>query len=114
VPHRAFGARFLLAGVPKLVQDLLGFVGPFASQYIIEWLEIDGAPFYVGAVWAVALFLGPFLQSVFVNQYFAMTFNTGMQVRRSASELGRERHRESTHVYMCPYACLHVEAKAFA
>ena len=81
-PCRSFGWRFFLAGIPKFIQDLLGFVGPFASQYIIEWLSDADAPYYVGFAWALALFFGPFLQTMFVNQYFTLTFNTGMHVRR--------------------------------
>ena len=77
---RSFGRRFYLAAIPKFIQDLLGFVGPFASSYIIEWLDDPNAAYYVGFMWALALFFGPFLQTVFVNQYFALTFNTGMHV----------------------------------
>ena len=39
--------------------------------------SLDGA----GYIYAVLLFVAPFLQTVFVNQYFYLTFNTGMQVR---------------------------------
>ena len=77
---RAFGRQFFLAAIPKLLQDLLGFVGPFASTYIIEWLSME-SPFWIGLVWAFALLLAPFLQTVFVNTYFKITFNTGMHVR---------------------------------
>ena len=55
-------------------------MGPFASTYIIEWLSME-SPFWIGLVWAFALLLAPFLQTVFVNTYFKITFNTGMHVR---------------------------------
>ena len=84
-PTSAFGFNFLWAAAPKLAADLLGFVGPFASQYIIEWLETPEAPYWIGFAWAFALLLAPFLQTVFVNQYFLIAFNTGMHVRAPAS-----------------------------
>jgi len=69
------------AAAPKLAADLLGFVGPFASMYIIEWLEDTEAPPETGFYWAFALFVAPFLQTICTNQYFKIAFNTGMHVR---------------------------------
>jgi len=69
------------AAAPKLAADLLGFVGPLASMYIIEWLEDEEAPPSTGFYWAAALFMAPFLQTLCTNQYFKIAFNTGMHVR---------------------------------
>jgi hypothetical protein len=69
------------AAAPKMAADILGFVGPFASQYIIKWLEDPDADYAVGFYWAFALFAAPFLQTIFTNQYFKIAFNTGMHVR---------------------------------
>lgn len=79
--RHAFGFRFMLAGIPKLTYDLLGFLPPLAMSNIIAWLEDDTAANYVGYVYALVIFLAPFLQTILGNQYFYMTFNTGMQVR---------------------------------
>lgn len=46
--RKTFGARFLLAGIPKLMQDLLGFIPPLVMSRIIGWLEDPSASSYEG------------------------------------------------------------------
>lgn len=78
--YRTFGTRFILAGIPKLLADILGFIAPLVMQRIIYWLESD-EPMWIGYTCAAAMFLAPFLQSVFSNLYFINTIKTGMRVR---------------------------------
>jgi len=53
---------------------------------IIIWLESDD-PMYVGYLYALGLFLAPFLQSIIQNHYFYQTFRTGMNVRAAVVSL---------------------------
>jgi hypothetical protein len=64
---RAFGGTFYVAGVFKLGQDLLGFVGPQLLSFLIVFVSSTD-PAWHGYGLAVALFAAAELQSILLHQ----------------------------------------------
>ncbi|GAA6102451.1 ATP-binding cassette sub-family C member 10 isoform X1 [Tachysurus ichikawai] len=70
VLHKAFGPRYYLLGVLKLMASLLAFAGPLLLSWLVGFMETEGAPLSRG-VWCVvglfsSTFLAAFLRNVFV------------------------------------------------
>lgn len=72
VLHKAFGPRYYLLGVLKLMASLLAFAGPLLLSWLVGFMETEGAPLSRGVWCAVGLFsstfLAAFLRNVFVFQ----------------------------------------------
>lgn len=70
VLHKAFGPRYYLLGVLKLMASLLAFAGPLLLSWLVGFMETEGAPLSRGVWCAVGLFsstfLAAFLRNVFV------------------------------------------------
>ena len=70
--RKAFGYNMYIAGICKLLGDLLGFVGPICLNYLVKYLENpDTALFYpkfYGYILASVLFLSTVLQSLLLHQ----------------------------------------------
>ncbi|XP_046714407.1 ATP-binding cassette sub-family C member 10, partial [Silurus meridionalis] len=102
VLHKAFGPRYYLLGVLKLVASLLAFAGPLLLSWLVGFMETDGAPLSRGVWCAVGLFsstlLAAFLRNVFVFEVSKVSLQARAAVvstiyakalRVSSSELAR-------------------------
>ncbi|KAI5626621.1 multidrug resistance-associated protein 7 isoform X1, partial [Silurus asotus] len=102
VLHKAFGPRYYLLGVLKLVASLLAFAGPLLLSWLVGFMETDGAPLSRGIWCAVGLFsstlLAAFLRNVFVFEVSKVSLQARAAVvstiyakalRVSSSELAR-------------------------
>ena len=78
---RSFGFSFVIGGLYKLVQDILGFVPPFLLNYVISFLQNPDAPGWQGYMYAVAMLVSATVQSIFLHQYFQRITMTGLQLR---------------------------------
>ncbi|KAM9362938.1 ATP-binding cassette sub-family C member 10 [Symphorus nematophorus] len=70
VLHKAFGLRYYVLGVLKVVVDMLSFSGPLLLNSLVNFMEEEGAPVSTGVWCAVGLFvtslLSAFLRNIFV------------------------------------------------
>ena len=67
VLHKAFGLRYYMLGVLKLVVNMLGFTGPLLLSSLVTFMEEDDAPVSRGALCALGLFATTLLSSVLRN-----------------------------------------------
>lgn len=102
VLHRAFGPRYYLLGVLKLMASLLAFAGPLLLSWLVGFMETDGAPLSRGVWCAVGLFsstfLAAFIRNIFVFEVSKVALEARAAVvstiyvkalRVSSSELAR-------------------------
>ena len=80
--HHAFGLYFYAAAIPKLLYDILNFVGPLVLGWIITYLDSDDDPIWYGIMLAGVLLVTYAAKALLINQYFHIGFRTGMHVRR--------------------------------
>ena len=77
----AFGPRFGLAGLLKLVHDLLQFMSPVLIRAIIQFLKQPSKPLRQGVGLALLLLLSNVLQSLCIQNYFQLVMRSGLHVR---------------------------------
>eukprot|EP01119_Soliformovum_irregulare_P026270 TRINITY_DN9993_c3_g2_i1.p1 TRINITY_DN9993_c3_g2~~TRINITY_DN9993_c3_g2_i1.p1 ORF type:complete len:1457 (+),score=483.96 TRINITY_DN9993_c3_g2_i1:233-4372(+) len=77
---KAYGKEFFIAGVFKLMQDLLMLVGPILLQSIIQFIT-SIQPNYMGFLYVALMFLASVGQSLSLHRYFHMGFRVGMQAK---------------------------------
>ncbi|EQC37405.1 hypothetical protein SDRG_05009 [Saprolegnia diclina VS20] len=78
---RAFGRRFVAAGVLRLIRDVLQFVGPFVIHRVIAYLCNPLAPESDGLICVAAIFIAGNLQAFCFRNYMYYVFETGLLVR---------------------------------
>ncbi|EDV20618.1 uncharacterized protein TRIADDRAFT_60846 [Trichoplax adhaerens] len=78
---RAYGGTFLLAGLMKLVQDMLVFVNPQLLRQLIAFTADKSIPTWTGFAYTFLLFGTAFVQSCVLHQYFHGCLVTGMRIR---------------------------------
>lgn len=78
--HHSFGWHFYAAAIPKLIYDVLNFVGPLVLGWIIIYLDSDD-PVWYGILLACILLVTYAAKALLINQYFHIGFRTGMHVR---------------------------------
>ncbi|KAJ8284525.1 hypothetical protein COCON_G00033750 [Conger conger] len=70
VLHRAFGMKFYLLGILKLVGNMLGFAGPLLLSSLVNFMEVGQAPVNQGLWCCLGLFastsLSAFLRNIFL------------------------------------------------
>ncbi|KAF3852742.1 hypothetical protein F7725_006097 [Dissostichus mawsoni] len=69
VLHKAFGLRFYLLGVLKVVVNMLSFSGPLLLGSLVNFMEDEEAPISLGVWCSVGLFITTLLTS-FLNNIF--------------------------------------------
>ncbi|XP_071395438.1 ATP-binding cassette sub-family C member 10 [Centroberyx affinis] len=102
VLHKAFGLRYYMLGLLKLVGNMLGFAGPLLLSSLVAFMEEEGAPVSWGAWCALGLFasslLSAFLQNIFVFEVSKVALSAraalvsaiyGKALRVSGSSLAR-------------------------
>lgn len=67
VLHKAFGPRYYMLGVLKLLGNMLGFAGPLLLSSLVGFMERPGAPVSQGAWCALGLFASTLLSAVLRN-----------------------------------------------
>lgn len=67
VLHKAFGFRYYMLGVLKVVVNMLNFAGPLILSSLVNFMEEEGAPLSWGVWCTLGLFAATLLSSVFRN-----------------------------------------------
>uniref|UniRef100_A0A8C4HSN9 ATP-binding cassette sub-family C member 10 n=1 Tax=Dicentrarchus labrax TaxID=13489 RepID=A0A8C4HSN9_DICLA len=67
VLHKAFGLRYYILGVLKVVVNMLSFAGPLLLSSLVNFMEEEGAPVSTGVWCALGLFATTLLSSVLRN-----------------------------------------------
>lgn len=67
VLHKAFGLRYYMLGVLKVVISMLSFAGPLLLSSLVNFMEEEGAPVSTGVWCAVGLFATTLLSSILRN-----------------------------------------------
>ncbi|XP_067441604.1 ATP-binding cassette sub-family C member 10 isoform X1 [Thunnus thynnus] len=67
VLHKAFGLRYYMLGVLKVVVNMLSFAGPLLLSSLVSFMEEEGAPVSRGVWCALGLFATTLLSSVLRN-----------------------------------------------
>ncbi|XP_053368772.1 ATP-binding cassette sub-family C member 10 [Clarias gariepinus] len=81
VLHKAFGARYYLLGVLKLMASLLAFAGPLLLSWLVGFMETEGAPLSTGVWCAVGLFLSTFLAAFLRNVFVFEVSKVALEAR---------------------------------
>ncbi|KAM4612066.1 ATP-binding cassette sub-family C member 10 isoform 2-T2 [Polymixia lowei] len=81
VLHKAFGLRYYLLGVLKLVGNILGFAGPLLLSSLVIFMETEGAPVSQGAWVALGLFASTLLSAVLRNVFVFEVSKVALVVR---------------------------------
>jgi ATP-binding cassette, subfamily C (CFTR/MRP), member 1 len=82
---RTFGWDFFLAGLCKLPNDLLLFVGPYLLKHLVRFMDPsatgEDVSWRTGLTYVAVLFFSQIFQSLAINQYFHRTMRIGLRVR---------------------------------
>jgi ATP-binding cassette subfamily C (CFTR/MRP) protein 1 len=87
--YQCFGWSFAAAGVWKVVNDVVVFVGPLMLQSLIRYVEQPDADKSImdGALLAIGIFAAKTTETIALGQYFQVGFRIGGQVRASITHL---------------------------
>ncbi|KAF9285512.1 hypothetical protein BGZ68_003791 [Mortierella alpina] len=81
----AFGRPFYIAGIWKVINDVLGFMQPLLLRqmllFVMSYKTDDPQPLYRGYTIALSMFVCSLSQTTVVHQYFHLCFRTGMHAR---------------------------------
>lgn len=83
VLHKAFGLRYYLLGVLKLIASLLAFTGPLLLSSLVGFMETEGAPLSRGVWCAVGLFSSTFLAAFIRNVFVYEVSKVALEARAS-------------------------------
>eukprot|EP00731_Ephydatia_muelleri_P028692 Em0020g336a len=78
---KSFWQLFVVAGIFKLLNDLLSFVNPFILKLMLDFASDKTQPTWLGYVYATMFFVTAILQSLCLHQYFNRALTLGMRVR---------------------------------
>uniref|UniRef100_A0A671P0A7 ATP-binding cassette sub-family C member 10 n=1 Tax=Sinocyclocheilus anshuiensis TaxID=1608454 RepID=A0A671P0A7_9TELE len=81
VLHKAFGLRYYLLGVLKLVASMLAFAGPLLLGGLVGFMETEGAPLSKGVWCAVGLFASTFLAAGLRNVFVYEVSKVALEAR---------------------------------
>ncbi len=68
--HLTFGPRFYLAGLIKLVYDIVQLTSPFFVKLIVDFVTDPEAPMWQGMLYVVLLFILNTVGTLLINNYF--------------------------------------------
>jgi hypothetical protein len=80
---KIFHGKFLAGSFLKLVQDLLGFVGPRILNSLISFTQDPKQREEVGYLFVFLLMFSSIIQSLVVQHYFHRMFIVGGRIRTS-------------------------------
>ncbi|XP_051528611.1 ATP-binding cassette sub-family C member 10-like isoform X2 [Myxocyprinus asiaticus] len=81
VLHKAFGLRYYLLGMLKLVASMLAFAGPLLLSGLVGFMETEGAPLSQGVWCAVGLFASTFLAALLRNIFVYEVSKVALEAR---------------------------------
>ncbi|KAJ8365003.1 hypothetical protein SKAU_G00138340 [Synaphobranchus kaupii] len=81
VLHRAFGMKFYLLGVLKLVGNMLGFAAPLLLNSLVSFMEAGQAPVSQGLWCSLGLFAGTLLSAFLRNIFSFEVSKVSLSVR---------------------------------
>ncbi|XP_056590358.1 ATP-binding cassette sub-family C member 10 [Triplophysa dalaica] len=81
VLHKAFGLRYYLLGVLKLVASMLSFAGPLLLSALVGFMEKEGAPVSQGMWCTVGLFASTFVAAVLRNIFVYEVSKVALEAR---------------------------------
>lgn len=81
VLHKAFGPRYYVLGVLKLIASLLAFTGPLLLSWLVGFMETEGAPPSRGVWCVVGLFLSTFLAAFIRNVFVYEVSKIALEAR---------------------------------
>ncbi|KAI2659397.1 ATP-binding cassette sub-family C member 10 [Labeo rohita] len=81
VLHKAFGLRYYLLGVLKLIASMLSFAGPLLLGALVGFMETEGAPLSKGVWCAVGLFASTFLAALLRNVFVYEVSKVALEAR---------------------------------
>ena len=82
----AFGGKFLVAILLKIVQDVLKFVAPQVLKFLIRFVQAkdDSAGIWKGYFLACSLFVVNTVQLLVLQQYWKRAYQAGMEMKVAA------------------------------
>ncbi|XP_064611716.1 multidrug resistance-associated protein 1-like isoform X1 [Liolophura sinensis] len=78
---RAFGTVGVIAGLFKLMHDILIFVSPYLLKLMIQFTNDKSIPTWKGYLYAALMVIIALIQSLVLHQYFHGCFLLGMRLR---------------------------------
>ncbi|KAL5018705.1 hypothetical protein ScPMuIL_004427, partial [Solemya velum] len=78
---KTFGTSTLVAGIFKLIFDLLVFISPFILKKLINFTENKSEYLWRGFMYAFIMYVVALIQSILLHQYFHGCFVLGMRLR---------------------------------
>jgi ABC-type multidrug transport system fused ATPase/permease subunit len=84
---KTFGRQFAIAGLFKMVNDGLIFVGPIILGLLITFIQTPSEPLWHGLMYAAIMGFASVIQSLFIHMYFFRVFRVGQQIRASIAGL---------------------------
>ncbi|XP_040892605.1 ATP-binding cassette sub-family C member 10 isoform X2 [Toxotes jaculatrix] len=81
VLHTAFGLRYYMLGVLKVMVNMLSFAGPLLLNILVNFMEEEGAPVSRGAWCTLGLFATTFLSSVLQNIFLFEVSKVALSAR---------------------------------
>ncbi|CAG0919744.1 unnamed protein product [Notodromas monacha] len=79
---RTFWVPFTIAGIVKLMQDLLMFASPYLQMRIINFMTSD-EPLWKGYLYAIAMPAVAVIQTFTLHAYYHKVLRVGMEIRTS-------------------------------
>ncbi|KAK2918532.1 ATP-binding cassette sub-family C member 10 [Channa argus] len=81
VLHKAFGLRYYMLGVLKVVVNMLSFAGPLLLSSLVNFIEEKGAPVSRGVWCTMGLFAATLLSSVLRNIFVFQVSKVALSAR---------------------------------
>ena len=79
--HRAFGLRFYLAGLLKLMYDISELSSPLFIKWIIQYMQDESQPIYKGYILCAAMLLVQMFALFAIQTYFHVVMTQGLRVK---------------------------------
>uniref|UniRef100_A0A4W3JI22 ATP-binding cassette, sub-family C (CFTR/MRP), member 10 n=1 Tax=Callorhinchus milii TaxID=7868 RepID=A0A4W3JI22_CALMI len=79
--HRAFGRRYYMLGLLKLMASMLGFVGPLLLSCLVTYMESDSQPVSLGFAYALGLCLSTLTAAFLSNQFSYQVLKVSLEAR---------------------------------
>lgn len=88
---KSFGAPFLIAGIFKMLQDIIAFIQPQLLKQLIlfvnDFCKDPSIPLTKGFMIVFAMFTCSILQTAALHQYFCRVFDFGIKIRSSLTSM---------------------------
>lgn len=79
--------KFVVAGICKLMGDLLGFAGPIFLRLFVDWIEKAGKLEFYPFAMIIAMFLSTALANIFLQMHHHLVIRAGTHIRAATMQL---------------------------